>query len=678
MLVNPLLSVPNTPFETPDFSSIKDEHFAPAFDILIKEAKNNINKIVENTEKPTFENTIQALENAGKLLDRSQSIFYNLEHTDNNEAKQAISEEYSPKFAEYSNDIVLHQGLFQRIDTLWQQKDTLQIDAEQMMLLKKTHTSFVKNGANLNNAEKEKLRTIDKELAEMTVKFGNNVLADTNNFSLIIDNEADLDGLPAMSIAQAKNTAVQKNLPEKWVITLHYPSYIPFMTYAKNRDLRRKISVAFGTRGMRENKNDEIIKKIVNLRHQRANLLGFDSHADFNLTDRMAKNTTQVKDFLNNIIKIAYPKAKKEVEEVALLAKKLDNIEQLEAWDFGYYSEKLKQEKYHFDSEMLRPYFKLENVIDGIFKIAQNLYNLRFIPREDISTYHQEVKVYEVKDEKDTTISIFYADFFPRDSKKQGAWMTSFRGQSKENNQFQPSQVSIVCNFTPSTPHQPSLLSFDEVTTFFHEFGHALHLILSDVNYESLSGTNVAWDFVELPSQLMENWAYNKEALDLFAVHYQTGEAISYHLIEKIKESANFQSAYQAVRQVNFGLLDMAWHAQNPMEITDVYAFENSITEPFRLLPKTEKTNVSPAFSHIFQGGYSAGYYSYKWAEVLEADVFELFEEKGVFDKNTAQLLRKNILSKGGSIEAIELYKNFRGRLPDVNALLKKTGLLEK
>ncbi|TAG87917.1 MAG: M3 family peptidase [Bacteroidetes bacterium] len=558
---NPLLAIPNTPFQTPPFAAIKNEHFAPAFEILMEEGKKNIHQIIENTENPTFDNTIVALENAGRLLNRSQSIFYNLEHTDNNEIIQQISEQYSGKFAEYSNDIILNEKLFQRINQIWQQKNTLHLSAEQEMLLKKTYTTFIKNGANLNDTQKEILREIDKQLAELTNKFGNNVLADTQNFMLEFDNENDLEGLPEMFVAQAKNTAIQKNMPEKWVITLHYPSYIPFMTYIKNRDFRRQLFVAFGTRGMRENKNDEIIKKIVNLRHQRANLLGFDSHAAFNLVDRMAKNPEKVNDFLENIVTIAYPKAKKEVEELTILAKKLDNIEVLEAWDFAYYSEKLKEEKYALDDNMLRPYFKLENVIEGVFKVAQKLFQLQFIARKDIDIYHPEVKVYEVKNAENQTISIFYADFFPRDSKKQGAWMTSFREQSNENNQFQPSQVSIVCNFTPSLPDKPSLLSFNEVTTFFHEFGHALHLILSDVKYESLSGTNVAWDFVELPSQLMENWAYTKDSLDLFAFHYQTNEPISEELIQKIKNSANFQSAYQAVRQVTFGLLDMAFHA---------------------------------------------------------------------------------------------------------------------
>ncbi len=676
MQKNLLLSFPNTPFQTPQFTSIKDEDFAPAFDILVDESKKNIHQIIENIEKPTFENTIEALENAGRLLERAQSIFYNLEHTDNNDEKQKIAEKYSSVFSEYENDIILNEKLFQRIDAIWKQKNTFNLSAEQEMLLKKTHTSFIKNGANLDENQKEKLREIDKELAETTLKFGNNVLADTQNFILEIDNEKDLEGIPTMFIEQAKNTAIQKNMPEKWIFTLHFPSYMPFMMYAKNRDLRRKLSVGYGTRGMRENKNEEVIKKIVNLRYQRANLLGFDSHAAFNLADRMAKTPKQVNDFLENIVQIAYPKAKNEVKELEDLAKKLDQIEQLEAWDFAYYSEKLKQEKYALDTAMLRPYFKLENVIEGVFKVAEKLFQLQFIPRKDIDVYHEEVKVYEVKNAKNETISIFYADFFPRDSKKQGAWMTNFRGQSKNNNEFQPSHTSIVCNFTPSSPSQPSLLTFDEVTTFFHEFGHALHLILSDVKYENLSGTNVAWDFVELPSQLMENWAYTQEALSLFAFHYETNEIIPQNLVQKIKNSANFQSAYQAVRQVNFGLLDMAWHAHNPAHITDVYAFESDITDRFRLLPKTEKTIASTSFSHIFQGGYSAGYYSYKWAEVLEADAFALFEEKGVFDPETANALRKNILSKGGSIDPMELYKNFRGQEPDVKALLKKTGLI--
>jgi peptidyl-dipeptidase Dcp len=673
---NYLLEIPNTPFQTPDFSQIKDELFAPAFDILIQEAKDNVANIVKNSEKPNFQNVIEALEKAQKKLERVQSIFYNLQHAHSNPETQKIAEEYSPKFATYTNDIILDAQLFAKIKEVWENKDNFDLTTEQFILLKKTYTQFVKNGANLKEDEKEKLRQIDSQLAELSVVFGNNVLADTNNFYLTIENEHDLEGLPQNNIQQAKLAAQKRNLDDKWVITLDFPSYLPFMMYAKNRDLRRKLFVGFATKGSRENNNHEIVKKIATLRHQRANLLGFKSHADFILTERMANSTQKVNDFLENILQVALPKAKEEVKEVEKLAKELDNLDKIEAWDFAYYSEKLKQSKYNLDNEMLRPYFQLENVINGVFKVAEKLFQIQFIERNDITGYHPEVKVYEVKNKNNQTISIFYTDFFPRPSKKGGAWMTHFRGQSRENGYFEPSLVSIVCNFTPSTQNAPSLLTFDEVTTLFHEFGHALHMILSDVYYESLSGVNVAWDFVELPSQLMENWAYSKEALDLFAFHYQTKTPIPIELIEKIKESANFQSAYQTVRQISFGILDMAWHSQDNSQIVNIEEFEEMILKRMRLLPKTEKTYLSPSFSHIFQGGYSAGYYSYKWAEVLEADAFSLFEEKGVFDKETAEALCKQILSKGGSDEPMNLYRNFRGQEPNVNALLKKTGLL--
>jgi len=681
MSENPIFEFFETPFETFPFHKVTDAHFLPAIMQSIEEAKGEINALKSNPALPTFENTIEVLERAGKRLNTVSEAFFNLNHAHTNETRQQIAQEASPLLSAYSNDITLDEALFQRIKAVFEQRATLTLNIEQQRLLEKTYKSFARNGANLPPESKEKLREIDKALAQVSLTFGENVLADTKNFTLTIEQASDLAGLPESVVEEAATTAKQTGAEGKWVFTLAYPSYQPFMTYSTNRELRRKMFIAFGSKGFRNNEfnNTDLVKQIATLRHQRAVVLGYASHADFVLEERMANSPAIVKDFLAEMLQYALPAATKDMHELVTYAQKIGDIKQLERWDILHYSEKLKKEKFEIDDALLRPYFKLENVTKGVFNIATRLFGLQFIERNDIPTYHEDVVTYEVQDEAGKHLSVLYMDFFPRPGhKKDGAWMTHFRGQyrTEVGEEVRP-HVSLVCNFTKPTETAPSLLTHNEVLTLFHEFGHGLHLILSQCQYESLAGTNVSWDFVELPSQLMENWGYAEEALHTFAHHYETGEAIPTEYLAKIRASRVFQEGYATLRQVSFGLLDMAWHSQNPEDITEIVAFEREAVASAQIdLPTVEGTLASTAFSHIFQGGYSSGYYSYKWAEVLEADAFELFEEKGVFDKATAENLRQNILSKGSSEPPMELYKRFRGHTPSPKALLKKAGLV--
>uniref|UniRef100_UPI0040474A2D M3 family metallopeptidase n=1 Tax=Roseivirga sp. TaxID=1964215 RepID=UPI0040474A2D len=677
--MNPLIDTVQTPFNTPAFSQIKNEHFEPAIKELIIKAKSEIAKINTSNDAPTFTNTVEALEKSGKPLDRASSIFFNLNSAETNDEMQAIAKIISPLLTEFSNDILLDEVLFKRVKNVFEQTDRNLLSAEQTTLLDKTYKSFVRNGALLNEAQKTELRAIDVKLANLSLEFGEHVLAETNKYKLVIADQKDLDGLPEFAVEQAAQDATDKGEEGKWVITLDYPSYVPFMTYASNRKLRKELSIAFGSKSSKgdELDNQEIIKAIVNLKNQRAQLLGYATHAHFVLEERMAESPEKVMDFLNEIEKFGLNAAKEDVKEVETFAKKLDDLDQLNRWDFGYYSEKLKKEKFSIDDEMLKPYFKLENVIDGVFLTAQKLYGLQFKRNQAIEVYHPDVTAYEVTNEQGEHTAIFYADFFPRAGKRAGAWMTQFAGQSKDAQGNHRPLVSIVCNFTKPGKSKPSLLTFNEVTTLFHEFGHALHGMLSDVQYESLSGPSVYWDFVELPSQIFENWCYEKECLDLFAKHYETGETIPEMLIQRIKESANFLEGYQTMRQLGFGKLDMAWHGQDNSEITDVSAFERDVLGKTEVLPFIEGTNMSCSFSHIFQGGYSAGYYSYKWAEVLDADAFEYFKEHGIFNKKIADKFKKYVLSAGGSEHPMVLYKKFRGQAPDVKALLRRAGLID-
>ncbi|MBN7812648.1 M3 family metallopeptidase [Algoriphagus sp. H41] len=676
-MTNPLLADFATPFETPPFDLIHTSHFLPAVKEAIQLGKADIEKI-KSEPLPNFENTIEALDRSGKKLGVISAVFFNLNSAETNDEIQKLAREISPLLTAHANDILLDQELFQRVAQVFGEKENLKLSPEQETLLEKTYKSFVRNGAKLSPSDADKLREIDRQLAQLSLKFGENVLAETNKYVHFVESESDLEGLPEGIKEAAAQIAEEKGQPGKWAFTLDFPSYVPAMTYAKNRELRKTLYLAYNTKSAKGDNldNKETIRELLRLRHERANLLGYASHADFVLEERMAKSPKAVMDFLDSILQKAKPKAEADVSEVAEFAKKNDGLEQLQRWDFGYYSELLKKEKYALDDELLRPYFQLEKVIDGVFQTAEKLFGITFVPNADIPVYHPDVTAYEVKDRDGKHLAVFYADFFPRAGKRNGAWMTSFRGQNLDKGLDHRPHVSIVCNFTKPTKSKPSLLTFNEVTTLFHEFGHALHGMLARGTYESLSGTSVFWDFVELPSQIFENWCYEKDCLDLFAKHYETGEKIPAELIEKIKNAANFQQGYLTLRQISFGLLDMAYHSTDPEEISDIADFEQQVMKKTDLLPKVPGTLMSTSFSHIFQGGYSSGYYSYKWAEVLDADAFELFQEQGIFDQETARSFEKNVLAAGGSEHPSLLYKRFRGREPKPEALLKRSGLL--
>ena len=671
--MNPLLQ----DFNTAPFSKIEEKHYKPAIKKAINIAKAEIDEIVNNTDKPTFKNTTVALDFAGEKLNRITSIFFNLNSAETNDQIQKIAQEVSPWLSDFKNDITLNEGLFKKVKTVFDNLKNLDINAEQTMLLEKQYKGFARNGANLKDADKNTLREIDSKLSKLSLQFGENVLAETNAFELHLTNENDVSGLPESAKEAAKQLASEKG-KEGWIFTLDYPSYIPFMTYADNRELRKKIAIAAGKKAFQNNKNnnEKIVLEIVKLRHKRANLLGYKTHAHFVLEERMAENPEKVISFSNELLEKAKPAAKKEFENLEKYAKKLDGIDQLQKWDGAYYSEKLKKEIFDLDQEILKPYFKLENVIDGVFEIANRLYDLQFEEVFNIDKYHKDVKNYKVTDTQGIFIAVFYADFHPRKGKRNGAWMTSYKSQQIKNGVNERPHVSIVCNFTKPTPTKPSLLTFNEVTTLFHEFGHALHGMLANTTYNSLSGTSVFWDFVELPSQILENWCYEKEALELFAKHYETGEVIPMKYITKIKESASFHEGMQTLRQLSFGLLDMKWHSENPSEINSVKEFEIDAFTNTKLYPDVAENCMSTSFSHIFQGGYSSGYYSYKWAEVLDADAFEFFLEKGIFSKEVATKFKETVLSKGGTINPMDLYKQFRGKEPKPDALLKRAGLL--
>ena len=665
-----------TKYETAPFSQIKMEDYKPAFEENIKNAKAEIDAIINNSEAPTFENTLEALDFAGNPLDRLSSVFFNLNSAETSDEMQKIAQEVSPLLTEFGNDITLNEDLFKRVKTIYDEKDSLKLTMEQQTLLDKKYKGFVRNGALLNEAQKTKLREIDTQLAKLKLTFGENVLAETNNYQLHITNETDLKGLPDGVIEAAKSEAENRKL-EGWIFTLDYPSYIPFLTYADNRELRKELAIAAGKKAFQNNEfdNQENLKNIVRLRHERANLLGYASHAHFVLEERMAQNPDKVISFLNDLLEKAKPAAEREFAELTAYAKELDGIDHLEKWDGSYYSEKLKQKLFNLDDEKLKPYFKLENVLNGAFTIANKLFGLSFTEVFDIEKYHKDVITYEVTDENKEFVAVFYADFFPRKGKRNGAWMTSYKSQSIRNGKNDRPHISNVCNFTPPTATKPSLLTFNEVTTLFHEFGHGLHGMLANTVYPSLSGTSVYWDFVELPSQIFENWCYEPEALALFAKHYETGEIIPQEYVEKIKESASFQEGMATMRQISFGLLDMTYHGK-PQTIDDVKAFEEKAFENTKLYPDVAENCMSTSFSHIFQGGYSSGYYSYKWAEVLDADAFAYFQEKGIFDKEVATKFKENVLSKGGTEHPMTLYKKFRGQEPKPEALLKRAGLI--
>jgi peptidyl-dipeptidase Dcp len=665
-----------TKHNTASFSKINLSDYKGAFEKTIELARTEIDSIVNNPEKPTFSNTIEALDFSGEQLDRLSSIFFNLNSAETCDEMQKIAQEVSPLLTAFSNDIALNENLFKRVKAVYDQVDTLTLTTEQATLLDKKFKGFSRNGALLNEEDKLKLREIDTELAKVKLTFGENVLAETNNYQLHITNEADLKGLPDGAKEMAASLAKSKNL-EGWVFTLDFPSYLPFVTYVENRELRKEIAIAAGKKSFQDNEfdNKENVKRIVELRHKRANLLGYQSHSHFVLEERMAQNPEKVQSFLNDLLEKAKPAAHKEFAELTAFAKELDGIDQLEKWDGAYYSEKLKQKLFSLDDELLKPYFQLENVLNGAFTIAEKLFGITFKEVFDIDKYHEDVQTFEVLDFEGQLVAVFYSDFFPRKGKRNGAWMTSYKPQYIKDGINERPHVSIVCNFTPPTETKPSLLTFNEVTTLFHEFGHALHGMLANTTYPSLSGTSVYWDFVELPSQVMENWCYEPEALALFAKHYETSEIIPQQYVEKIKESASFLEGMATLRQLSFGILDMTYHGKS-QTIDDVKVFEKQAMEGTSLYPDVAENCMSTSFSHIFQGGYSSGYYSYKWAEVLDADAFAYFQEKGIFNKEVATKFKDNVLSKGGTELPMELYKKFRGQEPKVEALLKRAGLL--
>lgn len=672
---NPLLQKWNTPFNTAPFSRIENEHFLPAIKQGIEDANKEIAQI-KASEVKNFESVIEALEKVGHQLDLNSSIFFNLHSAESDDELRDLAHEISPLLTQYGNDIMLDDELFSMIKEVYDSIDKDELSKEQNMLLEKTYKGFVRNGALLTGSDKEKLRDIDQKLSKVKLDFGNHVLEETQKYFKHIEDESLLKGLPKIAIDTARDEAKQRKL-EGWVFTLDFPSYSAVLKYADDRELRKELYLAFNSKASKgdELDNKEIILSIAKLRHQRAVLLGYKSHAHFVLEERMAKSANKVNSFLDQLFEKALPVAKDELKRLEDYARSLGFKETLQAFDSAYYSEKLKQSLFNIDDEALKPYFSLEKVIEGSFNVANQLYGLSFKERSDIDVYHKDVKVYEVSDENGDLVAIYYADFFPRKGKRAGAWMTSFQDQYLENSVDHRPHISIVCNFNKATEDAPSLLTFNEVTTLFHEFGHALHGMLSKTHYRSLSGTHVYWDFVELPSQVLENWCYEKECLDQFALHYQNGERIPSDLIDGIKKSANFMEATATLRQLSFGYLDMAWHGDENIEsVSNGLQLEDKATSPTRLLEKVPGTTISPQFSHIFAGGYSSGYYSYKWSEVLDADAFAYFKEKGIFDKEVADKF-KVILQSGGTVDPEELYREFRGRDAEVDALLKRAGI---
>ena len=680
---NPLLGRYETAFHSTPFSEVKPAHFLPALELAFTEAREKIKKITDNKEPANFANTLLALEEASESVEQVSTVFFNLLSADGNEEILALAKEISPKIAAFGNEILLDEKLFTRIKAAHDQISNEKICGEQIRLVDKTFKGFKRNGALLSASDKDRLKKIDEELANIAPRYSENVLKATNEFKMFINDPKDLAGLPDSIKEAAEDDAKEEKdqapkAESKWLFTLKAPSYIPFITYSENRSLREKLWRAYASRAFEgSHSNKENCLRIAQLRFDRAQLLGYQTHAHFVLEERMAEKPEKVLAFLDRILDKSWAAAQKDLKDVTDLAKTLDGLTEIMPWDFAFYSEKLKKQQFQLDQEILRPYFQLNKVIEGVFEHAKRLYNLKFTETKKVSVYHEDVRVFEVTEQDSGNfVGLFYADFFPRQTKRGGAWMTAHLEQGLFWGDVQRPHVGIVCNFTKPSPQSPSLLTFEEVQTLYHEFGHALHGLLSRCTYRSVAGTNVYWDFVELPSQLMENWTLEKESLELFATHYKTGEPLPIELMEKIKESARFQAGYRSVRQLSFAYLDMAWHANDPSAITDVDQFERETLKKTQLFKKIEGTNSSVAFSHIFEGGYSAGYYSYKWAEVLDADAFEAFKERGLFDPTTATLFRENILERGGTEHPMELYKKFRGREPDPDALLRRDGLI--
>ena len=674
---NPLLATYHTPYHTAPFHLIKTEHYEPAILKGMEMHNEEIEAIINNPEQPTFHNTIVALERSGATLDRAATIFGNLLSAETSDELQAIAQRVMPQLSEHSNNISLNEKLFARIKAVYDSAESTQLNQEDRVLLDKTYDGFIRNGANLPEADKERFRQISSELSVLTLQFSQNNLNETNSYELPLTLE-QLDGIPESVIEAYAQTAKEKD-KEGYVVTLHAPSLVPFLKYSRNRELRKQLYMAYNTQCIKDNENNntEIVKKLVNLRLERAQLLGFQTAADYVLTKRMAENSLNVYQLLNQLLEAYTPTAHKEVAEVVALAKELEDEDfELMPWDWAYYSEKLKEKRFNLNEEELRPYFELGKVIEGVFGLATRLYGITFKKNEEIPVYHPDVETYEVYDENQELLAILYTDFHPRTSKRSGAWMTSFKEQWKDENGNSRPHVSITMNFTKPSANKPALLTFSEVNTFLHEFGHALHGMFANTTYQSLSGTNVYWDFVELPSQIMENFAIEKEFLNTFAKHYQTNEPIPAEMIQRIVNASNFNVAYACLRQLSFGLLARAWYTRTEPFEGDVRTYEKEAWAKTQLLPNVPEACMTVQFSHIMAGGYSAGYYSYKWAEVLDADAFSLFKEKGIFNKEVANSFRKHVLSKGGTEHPITLYKRFRGQSPDIQALLKRNGIV--
>ncbi len=673
---NPFLKESSAPFGAPEFDKIKNEHYLPAFEAGIAEAKAEIDAIVANEEEPTFENTIEAMEYSGETLNRVIGVFFNLMEADTNDEMQQIAEQVSPMLTEYSMYVSLNPELFKRVKAVYDKKDELGLAKDQLKILENSYKGFVRGGANLSEEDKALYSKWSEELSLLSLQFSKNVLAATNAYTLNITDSTQLAGLPGFVKAMAAEAAAEKGL-EGWAITLDAPSFGPFLKYSEMRDLRKQVWTAHNKKATTgEFDNTEIVKKIVDLRIKIANILGYETYADYALEERMAKNRTTVNEFIKNLLEPSLPYAKNDIANVYAYAKE-NGFEdtQLMPWDFSYWSERYQEAEYSLSAEELKPYFQLENCIDAVFGLASKLYGISFTELDNVPVYHEDVKVYEVKDVDGSHLALFYADFFPRASKRGGAWMTNFRGQSIKDGVEKRPFISIVCNFTKPTADAPSLITHDELITFLHEFGHALHGMFAQGRYPSITGTSVSRDFVELPSQIMENWGFEPEYLNSFAKHYQTGEPIPAELIEKIVAAKNYLAGYAQVRQLHFGYIDMAWHSLTELPAEGTVEFERKTLAPYAVMPSIDGAAFSPSFSHIFTGGYSAGYYSYKWAEVLEADAFSLFKEKGIFNTEVSGSFRENILSKGSCEDADVLYRNFRGHDPQPEALMKKLGL---
>lgn len=676
---NPFFENTHTPHDTVPFDRIAVEHYAPAIRRGIECQNEEIDAIVNNLEPANFHNTILALEKSGQLLHRVEVVFDNLLSAKTNDAMQELAKELMPLLSEHANNITLNERLFERVKTAYEQRNDEPLTAEQRKLTEDTYEGFVRSGANLQGADKEKYRELSRQLSLLTLQFSENNLKETNDYQLVLTDEAQLKGLPQSAIDAAAETAREKQ-QEGWVFTLHAPSYVPFLTYAADRDLRKEIYMAYNTKCTHANacNNLDIVKQLVNTRLALAQLLGYKDYATYKLERRMAQNSANVYHLLDQLLEAYKPTAQKEYAEVQALAREEQGADfTLMPWDWGYYSQKLKDRKFNLNDEMLRPYFELENVKKGVFGLATRLYGITFQKNPDIPVYHKDVEAFDVFDKDGSFLAVLYTDFHPREGKRSGAWMTSYKEQwidEKTGENSRP-HVSLVMNFTKPTQDKPALLTFGEVETFLHEFGHSLHGMFANTTYASLSGTNVYWDFVELPSQFMENFAVEKEFLHTFARHYQTGELIPDELVQRIVDSRNFNAAYACLRQVSFGLLDMAWYTRTTPFEGNVMAYEKQAWARAQILPSVEGTCMSTQFSHIFAGGYSAGYYSYKWAEVLDADAFSLFKKQGIFDQKTAFSFRENILSRGGTEHPMTLYKRFRGQEPTIDALLIRNGI---